>query len=175
MANQFRMTLHTSVSILGLLLVFQAASPNAARGQETCYTAYSCGLGFETEFFHRQAGGNEWTPQPGWDGCDLCDIGGPVPFNFCAYPCFEGGEDQDSEQVAALREAVRQGDAKMVLALAPLFPKSIVFHRERQAIQIKTCDGSIIANLPVARDLALASMARQLIEGGSLTMAVEDR
>jgi hypothetical protein len=162
-----KVSLRTALATTVLAPVMAMTFPNALTAQMDCGNVQSCGPGD----YHTNL--REQPYECFWDGithedCTICYLGGvPHEWFFCHPPCADPCEGQEDPEVArALQElfdASEQKDLPAVLALAPAVPGTVIFNEERNAIQVKDCQGAVFAHLPIGEDRGLLFAARLLV------------
>jgi hypothetical protein len=98
-------------------------------------------------------GGSHPLGQPCWEGSceDMHDKGQCII--WVAEPLITSGE------VDKLRTALAQRDIRQVGMLVAAHPHQILINSERAAVQVVRCSGTVIASIPVPRQL-INSLAR---------------
>lgn len=117
-------------------------------GSGNCGTFYNC---FGEKHAHKILG-----PVGSYDdrhGCSVCrDLftWEPVHFSNCHGSCPTGGDDDEEELVYGdALDAARRGDAVTLLRLARVLPSRITVNRGRSSVQMRSCTGLLVANIPL--------------------------
>lgn len=164
MKKSMEALLGKAVPMTVLAPIMAMAFPAALAAQMDCGNVQSCGPGD----YHTNL--REQPYECFWDGithedCQACPLG---EWFYCHPPCADPCEGQDDPEVAgALQElfnASERRDLSAVLALAPAVPGTVIYNEERNAIQVKGCNGGpVAAHLPIGEDRGLLDAARVLV------------
>lgn len=140
-------------ALAAIVLLLGAASQ--ADAQDCGYVEF-CGLGHfltlsspENSCYH--------------SNCMTC--GGGVCHPLCRAGCDQGegddGEVLNAQQLAiiALINAADRRDVEQVVALSRSMPNHVTYNTARQSVQVRGCNGALIANLPLRgrRDFQVAA------------------
>ncbi|HSC07937.1 MAG TPA: hypothetical protein VLD59_14020 [Steroidobacteraceae bacterium] len=126
-------------------------TPSGAAGQ-ACTIQCGSGSGVNCSSGWHKTWGDPYEHSGSGEPHSSCEEG----LCYVEHPCSPGMEGDNPEtlstHVSAVREAIRVGDTNALLALVDN-SQSIAINRERSAVQILDCQGSVFAHVPVNTDV----------------------
>lgn len=96
--------------------------------------------------------------------CRLCDGGYGDDFTLCHWECNQSFDDEDTRMIyIAVLAAAKVGNVREILDLTPKggLDARVTYNRQRNAVQIVSCNGNLVASLPV-RTVDLVVLAHAL-------------
>lgn len=89
--------------------------------------------------------------------CRLCPGSGGDQIELCHFPCNQTDDDEETRVAyTAVLRAAQEGQVLEVIRLGASVDERVMFNEDRRAVQVMSCDGAVVASLPVRGLLALA-------------------
>ena len=149
--------------VFGILVL---ASPAASSGLQAQLPCSACDEWYDWQqasWFHTMGLDGTWDWQCGAPGAQ-CHGG-------AAYDrCGDHHVNCIGFDLAALKNAATSGDQKRIANLLAVHAKNVRINASRASLQITDCNGRLIANIPIGRELTLALSSAKWSAGSRATV-----